>query len=75
MAENTGSMIQDAVAGLANALDSSQNKLNRALYDSQPANTQQDILQNAYNNGMSVPKISTMTGVPKSTIYSKIKTK
>ncbi|EIE9609586.1 TPA: hypothetical protein ACN33E_004801 [Vibrio parahaemolyticus] len=69
------SLIQDAVANLANALETSQNKYNRALYDSQPPTTQVEILQNAYNNGMSVSKISTMTGVPTSTIYSKIKTK
>ena len=75
MAEITNSTLHDAVALLANALESSQNKYNRALYDSQPANIQNVILQNAYNNGMSVSAISTMTGVPKSTIYSKIKTK
>lgn len=75
MAEDTGSILQDAVSNLASALESSQNKYNRALYDSQPPNIQKEILQNAYNNGMSVSKISTMTGVPKSTIYTKIRTK
>ncbi|SDY44045.1 hypothetical protein [Nitrosomonas sp. Nm33] len=75
MAEETRSPIQEAVQSLANALESSQNKYNRALYDSQPPDIQNQILQNAYNNGMSVEKLSTMTGVPKSTIYSKIKTK
>lgn len=71
----TTTTIQDAVSSLANALESSQNKYNRALFDSQPPSTQNEILQNAYNNGMSVKKISAMTGVPTSTIYSKIDTK
>lgn len=68
-------LIQDAVNGLANALETSQNKYNRAMFDAQPASTQHMIMQNCYNNGMPVSKISTMTGVPKSTIYSKITTK
>jgi len=68
-------VLHDAVSALANALESSQNKYNRALYDSQPPQTQNEILQNAYNNGMSVKNISTMTGVATSTIYSKIKTR
>lgn len=67
--------IEEAVAGLANALESSQNKYNRALFDSQPPTTQKEILQNCYNNGMSVKKISEMTGVPVSTIYTKIETR
>lgn len=75
MADHTVSPIKDAVESLANALESSQNKYNRALYDSQPPNIQKEILQNAYNNGMSVDKVSKMTGVPKSTIYTKINTK
>lgn len=67
--------IKDAVDSLANALESSQNKYNRALFDSQPESTKREILQNCYDNGMSVSKISKMTGVPTSTVYTKIKTK
>ena len=71
----TTTSIKDAVAGLANALETSQNKYNRAIFDSQPESTKREILQNCYDNGMSVNKISVMTGVPSSTIYSKIRTK
>ena len=71
----TVSSISNAVQGLANALESNQNKLNRAMYSAQPDNTQKEILQNCYNNGMSVPKISQMTGVAVSTVYTKITTK
>lgn len=67
--------LQEAVSGLANALESSQNKYNRALFDAQPPAIQKEILQNCYNNGMSVKKISTMTGVAVSTIYTKIETR
>lgn len=67
--------IQDAVSTLASALESSQNKYNRAMFDAQPASIQKEILQNCYNNGMSVKKISQMTGVATSTIYTKIKAK
>jgi len=67
--------LQGAVSTLVDALESSQNKYNRAMFDSQPSNTRNEIMQNCYNNGMSVSKISIMTGVSKSTIYSKIKTK
>ncbi|CDT32161.1 sigma-70 RNA polymerase sigma factor region 4 domain-containing protein [Vibrio coralliirubri] len=65
----------DQLAGeIAGAIESSQNKYNRALYDSVPDSTQRLILQNSYDNGMPVTKISKMTGVPESTIYSKITT-
>lgn len=67
--------LEEAVASLASALESNQSKYNRALFDSQPPTTQRDILQNCYDNGMSVKRISEMTGVPVSTIYTKIKTK
>ena len=65
----------DQLAGeIAGAVESTQNKYNRALYDSLPDSTQRLILQNSYDNGMPVIKISKLTGVPESTIYSKIKT-
>lgn len=67
--------ISKAVANLASALESNQNKWNRAMYDSQPEVTRKQMLQNSYNNGMNVKRISEMTGVPVSTIYTKIDTK
>jgi predicted DNA-binding protein YlxM (UPF0122 family) len=67
--------IANAVEQLANALETNQSRFNRAMYDAQPENIQKVILQNCYNNDISVEKISKMTGVPKSTVYSKITTK
>lgn len=72
---NGKGIIADAVQGLADALETSQNKYNRAMYSAQPENIQREILQNCYDNGISVQKISKMTGVATSTIYTKIKTK
>lgn len=68
-------LIHEAVSGLANALETTQNKFNRAIFTSQPSKVQGEILQNCYNNGMSVKKISTMTGVASSTVYAKIDTR
>ena len=52
-----------------------QNKFNRAMFEAQPHGQQVTALQNCYDNKMPVAQISKMTGVPESTIYSKIKTK
>jgi DNA-directed RNA polymerase specialized sigma24 family protein len=55
--------------------ESNQNRFNRAIFEAQPPTQQVATLQNCYDNKMTVPQISKMTGVPQSTIYSKIKTK
>ena len=47
--------LKNAVGQLANALESNQNKYNRAMYDSQPPLIQNSILQNCYDNGMLGP--------------------
>jgi len=71
--EDISDSLKNAVGQLANVLESSQNKYNRAMYDSQPPQIQKTILQNCYDNGMPAKKIAIMTGVPLSTVYSKIK--
>lgn len=72
MADNPtiGSLLQQ----VGDIFESNQNKFNRSVFEAQPDYTQNQILQNCRNNGMPVPQISKMTGVPKSTIYSKTTT-
>lgn len=67
--------LEEAVANLANALESNQSKLNRAMFGAQPRPIQDQILQNSYDNGIPVKKLSAMTGVPTSSVYSRITTK
>lgn len=66
-----GSLLQQ----VGDIFESNQNRFNRAMFQSQPPAQQVQTLQNCYDNNMSVNQISKMTGVPPSTIYSKIKTK
>ncbi|WP_038173487.1 hypothetical protein, partial [Vibrio breoganii] len=72
MADNPtiGSLLQQ----VGDIFESNQNKFNRSVFEAQSDRTQNQILQNCRNNGMPVPQISKMTGVPKSTIYSKTTT-
>lgn len=60
---------------VAETIQAEQNKFNKSIYQSLPPTEQVQTLQNCYNNNIPVPKISEMTGVPVSTIYSKIDTK
>jgi DNA-directed RNA polymerase specialized sigma24 family protein len=66
--------IGDLLKNIGDTFESQQNRFNRAMFQAQPPKQQEEVLQNGYNNGMSVQTLSKMTGVPKSTIYSKIKT-
>jgi len=65
--------IGDLLKKVGDAFETQQNRFNRALYQAQPPKQQDEILQNGYNNGMPVKTLAKMTGVPVSTIYSKIK--
>lgn len=67
--------IGDLLKNIGDAFETQQNRFNRAVFQSQPPKQQDEILQNGYNNGMSVKTLGKMTGVPASTIYSKIKAK
>ena len=67
--------IGDLLQQVGDIFETNQNRYNRAIFDAQPAATQVTTLQNCYDNGMKVDQISKMTGVPKSTVYTKIKTK
>lgn len=66
-----GSLLQQ----VGDIFESNQNKFNRGIFASLHPSQQTDALQNFYDNGMKVEQISKMTGVPKSTIYTKIKAK
>ncbi|GAB6141174.1 hypothetical protein JCM14076_19030 [Methylosoma difficile] len=66
-----GSLLQQ----IGDIFESNQNRFNRAIFEAQPPTQQAQSLQNMYNNNMKVEQISKMTGVPKSTVYTKIKTK
>lgn len=58
---------------LNDVVEQSNNAQNRNFYRAQPPEIQRQIMQNAYNNGMTVKDISEVTGVATSTVYSKIK--
>lgn len=60
---------------VGDVFESNQNRFNRAVFEAQPKGQQVATLQNCYDNKMPVSQISKMTGVPESTIYSKITTK
>lgn len=64
----------DFLKKLGDAFESDQNRFNRAMFQTHSARDQEHILQNGYNNGLTVKTLSKMTGVPLSTVYSKIKT-
>jgi predicted DNA-binding protein YlxM (UPF0122 family) len=66
-----GSLLQQ----VGDLFESNQNKFNRGVFASLLPSQQTDALQNCYDNGMKVDQISKMTGMPKSTIYTKINTK
>lgn len=74
MSQNPPS-IGDLLKDIGDAFESQQNRFNRAVFQAQPPRQQDEILQNGYNNGISVKGLSKMTGVPASTIYNKITTK
>lgn len=74
MIDNSPS-IGNLLKEVGDIFESNQNKYNRALFEAQPPAQQVATLQASYDNGMKVEQISKMTGVAKSTIYTKIKTK
>ncbi|WP_275075635.1 hypothetical protein [Providencia rettgeri] len=63
-----------AISLLNEAIEESSNASNHSLYAIQPPEIQKQIMQNAYNSGLSVKEISTLTGAATSTVYSKINT-
>lgn len=65
--------IGDFLKNIGDAFETQQNRYNRAVFQAHPPKQQDEILQNGYNNGISVKNLSKMTGVPTSTIYTKIK--
>lgn len=66
--------IGDLLKNIGDAFESQQNRFNRAIFQAQPPKQQDEILQNGCNNGITVKGLAKMTGVPPSTIYTKIKT-
>lgn len=60
---------------MAETMQAEQNKFDQAVYQSVSPTQKKRILQNSYDNGMPVSQISKKTGVPESTLYTKIKTK
>ena len=62
----------DFLKKIGDAFESDQNRFNRAMFQAHSARDQEQILQNGKNNGLTVKTLSKMTGVPASTIYSKI---
>jgi ABC-type microcin C transport system duplicated ATPase subunit YejF len=75
MTNGTAPSIGNLLKEVGDIFESQQNKYNRALFEAQPPGQQVATLQAAYDNGMKVEQISKMTGMAKSTIYTKIKTK
>jgi len=58
---------------LNDVVEQSSSAQNRSFYKAQPPEVQREIMQNAYNSGMTVKDISEVTGVATSTVYSKIR--
>ena len=60
---------------MAETMQAEQNKFDQAVYQSASPTQKKRILQNCYDNGMSVSQISKKTAVRESTLYTKIKTR
>lgn len=72
---NQSPSIGDMLKEIGDVFESQQNRFNRAMFLAHPPRQQDLVLQNGYDNGISVKGLSKMTGVPASTIYAKIQTK
>jgi len=65
--------IERLVDVLNDVVEQSSSAQNRNFYQAQPSEIQCQIIQNAYNSGMTVKDISEVVGIATSTVYSKIK--
>ncbi|QFU21289.1 sigma-70 family RNA polymerase sigma factor [Shewanella eurypsychrophilus] len=67
--------IAELLTKVGEVFETNQNKFNRGMFSSLPDHQQLCSLQNFYDSGMAVSQIAKMTGMPESTVYSKITTR